>query len=116
MRVTEVHTTMRYSSEAKGAWRSIEVGATATLTSSDETLESSMMELYNRLASQLRVLWYKGNGSSKDAEGIDTQPVQTLAQPDHWCSEHDVQYKLHEKGGSTWYSHRQGTAWCNEPR
>jgi hypothetical protein len=52
MRVTEVGATVRYSAEAKGAWRSIEVSATATLSSIDETLESAQQELYNRLASQ----------------------------------------------------------------
>src|ERR671919_207642 len=38
MRVTEVSTVVRYSAEAKGAWRTIEVAATATLTNSNETL------------------------------------------------------------------------------
>jgi hypothetical protein len=41
MRVTEVSAVVRYSAEAKGAWRSLEVGATASLTNSDETLESA---------------------------------------------------------------------------
>jgi hypothetical protein len=114
MQVTEVRTVVRYSAEAKGAWRSIEVGATATLTASDETLESAQAELYNRLASQLKTLWYKGNG--RDVEGIDVQPVPMLAQREYWCSEHGVEYKLHEKNGSSWYSHRKGATGCNEPK
>src|SRR5919106_4817941 len=49
MKVTTVTATLRYSAEAKGAWRSIEVGAEATLTNSDESWETAQQELYNRL-------------------------------------------------------------------
>ena len=68
MRVTEVTTTIRYSAEGKGAWRSIEVGATAILTAPGETLEVAQQELYARLSRQLKTLWANGSGTaSQDA-------------------------------------------------
>jgi hypothetical protein len=39
MKVTTVSAAVRLSQEAKGGWRTIELGAEATLTNSDETLE-----------------------------------------------------------------------------
>jgi hypothetical protein len=131
MQVTEVNAMVRYSAEAKGAWRSIEVGATATLTDPDESLESAQQELYNRLASQLKTLWYKGNG--RDGEVIDASPgsqapargplvapdqhdgpAQGRGAPDHWCSEHGVEFKQFSKNGNSWFSHKtaEGT-WHN---
>lgn len=40
MRVTKVTAILRYGAEAKGAWRSIELGAEASLTSSAEDWET----------------------------------------------------------------------------
>ena len=121
MRVTEVTTTIRYSAEGKGAWRSIEVGATATLTASDETLETAQQELYARLSRQLKTLWANGSGTaSQDAPEGHQMPVEPSGAPpppagrEHWCAEHGVEYKRYEKNGSTWYSHRQGNDWHNE--
>jgi hypothetical protein len=112
MKVTEVSTVVRYSAEAKGAWRSIEVGATASLTNSDETLESAQDELYQRLRQQLRVLWT--NGSSK-AETQEQVPSETPAsQNNHYCQEHQKEFRRYEKDGNAWYSHRQGGGWHNE--
>ena len=106
MRVTTVTATLRYSAEAKGAWRSLEVGAEAALTNSDESWETAQQELYQRLGQQLKTLWANGNGKA------ETPPAQ-----EHWCSEHGVEFKKRNgKDGSTWYSHRQGSAWCNELR
>jgi hypothetical protein len=76
MRVTEISTVVRYSAEAKGAWRSIEVGATATLTASDETLETAQQELYARLSRQLKTLWPNGRSTaSPDAPEGPQVPV-----------------------------------------
>src|SRR5919106_769133 len=80
MKVTTVTATLRYSAEAKGAWRSIEVGAEATLTNSDETWETAQAELYHRLGQQLKTLWANGNGKA------ETPPAQ-----ENWCSEHGVE-------------------------
>jgi hypothetical protein len=112
MKVTEVSAVVRYSAEAKGAWRSVEVGATATLTSSDETLESAQGELYQRLRQQLKTLWANGKAEAYVSTQVEPPPPAKT----HWCSEHDQEFKRHEKDGNVWYSHRQGSGWCNEAK
>ena len=67
MRVTIVKATLRYASEARGAWRSIEVGAEAALTNSEEDWRAAQIELYHGLAQQLKALWH--NGTSKEPPG-----------------------------------------------
>ncbi len=47
MRVTTVTATLRYSAEAKGAWRSIEVGAEGSLTSSTEDWQTETLSKTN---------------------------------------------------------------------
>jgi hypothetical protein len=107
MKVTTITATLRYSAEAKGAWRSIEVGAEATLTNSDESWESAQAELYHRLGQQLKTLW--GNGSRSNSEASQA-PMST-----HYCHEHQTELKRYEKGGKVWYSHKASDGkWCRE--
>jgi hypothetical protein len=112
MRVTTVTATLRYSAEAKGAWRSIEVGAEATLTSGDESWETAQTELYQKLGQQLKTLWVNGNG--KVAQ--EPPPPETSApKPDHWCEEHQIEYQRFSKDGKVWYSHKAPDGeWCRE--
>ena len=113
MRVTEVSTVVRYSAEAKGAWRSIEVGATATLTANDETLEAAQQELYHRLSRQLKTLW--ANGSSKADTQEPTTPETPAPKADHYCQEHQTEYQRFSKDGKVWYSHKAPDGkWCRE--
>ena len=35
---------------------------------------------------------------------------------DHQCQLHNVAFDKHEKDGKTWYSHKNGNEWCNEPK
>ena len=143
MRVTEVTTTIRYSAEGKGAWRSIEVGATASLTAPGETLEVAQQELYARLSRQLKTLWANGSGTaSQDApEGYQVSvpasnphnspgggllsPALSVVegaakdQPAHFCSEHSQEFKKRTGQYGEFWSHQiKGTRnqWCNEKR
>jgi hypothetical protein len=113
MRVTTVTATLRYSAEAKGAWRSIEVGAEATLTHSDESWETAQAELYHRLGQQLKTLWSNGGGKAETQEPpqAETPPVK-----EHWCSEHCVEFKKRTGRYGEFWSHQiTGThQWCNE--
>jgi hypothetical protein len=107
MKVTTVTATLRYSAEAKGAWRSIEVGAEATLTASDETWEQAQAELYHRLGRQLKTLW--NNGNKADQQETPGTPRE------HWCSEHDVEFKPKKGKYGAFYSHiAPDGSWCNE--
>ena len=111
MRINEVQAQVRYSSEVRGSWVTIELGSTASLTSSEETLESVSDELYKRLTKQLKVLWASGHPKDNGQEGhqIAAQPAQP-----RYCQEHQKEFKRHEKEGNAWYSHRQGSGWHNE--
>src|ERR671919_109468 len=95
MKVTTVTATLRYSAEAQGAWRSIEVGAEATLTNSDESWETAQAELYHKLGQQLKVLWNSGNGRAETQE--QAQPEAPASKPDHYCQEHQQEFRRHEK-------------------
>ena len=39
----------------------------------------------------------------------------TPAEPEHpagWCTVHDTQMQMHEKNGTSWYSHQVDEGWC----
>ena len=104
MRVTEVQALVKYSSEIKGSWVAIELGSTASLTDSNETLESVSDELYQRLTKQLKLLWANnkaGGGENKR----DTQAEAQSPNP-NWCAEHHTEFKQFNKNGNSWFSHK----------
>ena len=108
MRVTKVTAVLRYSAEAKGAWRSIEVGAEGSLTSSNEDWETAQADLYHQLGQQLNRLW--ANGTAK----VDP-PAEAPPERSHWCTEHQEEFKAKTGPHGEFYSHRiQGGGWCNE--
>jgi hypothetical protein len=116
MKVTTVTATLRYSAEAKGAWRSIEVGAEATLTNSDESWEQAQAELYQRLGKQLKVLWNNGTAKTETQEQPSNGPDSPATPRQHFCVEHNQEYKkrVNKQTGEPFYSHRQGGGWHNE--
>jgi hypothetical protein len=119
MKVTEVTVVAKYSLDTGHGWKAIEVGAIATLTNSDETLETAQQELYARLSHQLKVLWTNGSGKPalSEAKGL----TQEQATPkEHWCSEHNQEWKLRNGPHGGFRSHQitgsRPTQWCNQPR
>jgi hypothetical protein len=114
MRVTEVTVVAKYSLDTGHGWKAIEVGATATLTAEDETLETAQQELYNRLSHQLKVLWANGHGNGKPAQE-QSQPETPEPPKEHWCSTHQTEYQRFSKDGKVWYSHKAPDGWCKEP-
>jgi hypothetical protein len=101
MRVTEVTVVAKYSLDTGHGWKAIEVGATATLTNSDETLESVSAELYQRLTKQLKVLW------ANKANGEETKTETETGSPNpNWCAEHHTEFKQFSKNGNSWFSHK----------
>lgn len=93
MRVTMVKATLRYSAETKGAWRSIELGAEAALTNSEEDWRAAQTDLYHRLTQQLKTLW--NNGASKERQG-QPEPAPP-AQVEKLCGE---EHQTDEKKGT----------------
>jgi hypothetical protein len=101
MQVTEVQALVKYSTEIKGSWVAIELGSTASLTTSDETLESVSAELYQRLTKQLKVLW------ANKASGEETKTETETGSPNpNWCAEHHTEFKQFNKNGNSWFSHK----------
>ena len=66
MEVDRVKATLRYSAEAKGAWRSLEIGAEATVAP-DEDWHTAQASLYHQLGQQLQALW--DNRRAEEAPG-----------------------------------------------
>ena len=126
MQITTVSANIRYSQDTgKGAWKVIELGAEGSVEAK-ESWQQAQTYLYGQLGRQLRVLWANGssNGPSTapNAHGGAEKAVQPRAEPEptqstrkHWCEEHQAEFRRREKDGVTWYSHRQGKDWCNEP-
>jgi hypothetical protein len=123
MNVHIVSANIRYSAEAKGAWRTIELGAEAAVAP-NEDWHIAQEQLYHRLGQQMKSLWNNGSGSGKALSGSEshvqpTPPTSSLfftQLPEHCCPTHQTSFKRYEKNGQTWYSHRQGNDWCKENR
>ena len=106
MKVEKVSANIRYSQDTgRGAWKVVELGAEASI-GEREHWRQAQSELYYQLGDQLRTLWSRTTGA--DTNG--TQPNRQ-----HWCEDHQQEFKRRAKAGTVWYSHRQGSAWCNEP-
>jgi hypothetical protein len=66
VRVTKVQVSLRYSKELPaGAWKSVELGAEATLTEG-ETREGATAALYDSLVEDMKRMWNNRNPPSAD--------------------------------------------------
>jgi hypothetical protein len=116
MEVDRVKATLRYSAEAKGAWRSVEIGAEATITP-DEDWHTAQASLYHQLGQQLQELWDNRRADEapeKPAEAPGKRDLPTM--PDHYCQQHQVEYQRYEKDGKVLWAHKAPDGkWCREP-
>jgi hypothetical protein len=87
MKVERVTATIRYSKEENGAWKSLELGAEASIAPADDWQISQAL-LYVELAGQLKSLWaandhkpqeHAQNGSEKPTEGVTWEELKGLA-------------------------------------
>ena len=115
MRVTTIKAMLRYSQDTgKGSWKSLEAGAEAELAP-NEDWQAAQQELYRQLGEQMRVLW--ANGKGQNSPESHTPPVSTPStpqHPEHWCAEHNTEFRKYSRDGRAWYSHRTGDRWCKE--
>ena len=124
MEVNKIAAHIRFSKDIGGSWKSVELSAEASV-SDREHWKQSQSELYFQLTDQLRQLWHNGNGAVLNGNSgteihveppVEPEPVSGSREPlEHWCEEHRVDFKRRTKNGTVWYSHRQGSGWCNEP-
>ena len=114
MKVERVTATIKYSQDTgKGAWKAIEIGAEATVNTK-EHWPQAQAQLYAELSQQLKTLWANGhNGAEKAVEvTIEAEPSES---PEHYCREHQTEYKRYARGDSVWWSHKKADGkWCRE--
>jgi hypothetical protein len=115
MEVDRVKATLRYSAEARGAWRSLEIGAEATIAP-DEDWHTAQASLYQQLGQQLRALW-----DNRRADEAPEKPAQAPGKPDfptmpeHYCQQHQAEYQRYEKDGKVLWAHKAPNGeWCRE--
>ena len=104
MKITTVSASVRYSKPlGDGSYKTVELGAEATLTAEDIWIEAQA-SLYQELAHQLKSLW-----TSNSSGSADVQPA-----PGHFCQEHGMAFQRYEKGSQVWFAHKAGSKWCKE--
>ena len=121
MEVTSVSASVRFSGAVgPSRFKTVELSAEATVQG-DEDWQDAQSELYSRLGKQVKYLWLQGQkpleGAEKAVEDIPgpdlTEPPPTV--PDHYCLEHQTEFKRYQRGADTWYSHKTvDGAWCRE--
>jgi hypothetical protein len=79
MNVTIVSANIRYSAEAKGAWRTIKLGAEADVAP-NEDWHTAQEELYHQLGQQMKALWHNGK-SQEDTPLAPEKPAQPTPAP-----------------------------------
>jgi hypothetical protein len=128
MNVTTISATIRYSAEAKGAWRTIELGAEATLDPGEDW-QTAQQKMYSQLGEQFKTIWSKGASKAcpelgrrvqqaepdswEELGGNHREPLKPV--PSHYCQQHQAEFKRYEKNGRSWYSHKApDSTWCKE--
>ena len=103
MKITTISAHVRYSKPmGDGSYKTVELGAEATLTAQDKWTEAQA-SLYQELGHQLKALWTAKNGGSANGNTSD-----------HYCQEHGTAFQRYEKEGRIWYAHKHGEKWCKE--
>ena len=105
MKVTTISASVRYSRAINtGEYKTIELCAEAALDP-NEIWTEAQASLYAELGQQLKALWtVKANGQAANGGG----------QSEHYCQEHQAEFKRYEKEGRVWYAHKAGQKWCKE--
>ncbi len=112
MKITTISASVRYSKAIKtGEYKTIELCAEAALDP-NETWTEAQASLYTELGQQLRTLWTaKANGKEQASQGSAKAEDTTT---EHYCQEHQTEFKRYEKEGRVWYAHKAGQKWCRE--
>ena len=113
MNVTTISATVRYSKPLPDeAWKAVELSAEASLDPNETWIEAQA-SLYQDLGRQLKALW-TSNGNGQAVNGTAKAEATTTEQSNHYCQEHQTEFKRYEKDGRTWYAHKAGQKWCRE--
>jgi hypothetical protein len=113
MQVNKVTATVKYTQDSgKGAWKSVEIGAEATV-GPNESWRVAQANLYRDLGHQLKVLWAQNGGGHAQSPQEGHRPVlsvaggtETQSPTPNWCAEHHTEFKQFSKNGNSWFSHK----------
>src|ERR687892_431856 len=98
MKITNVAVNVRYAQEIEGAWKTVEVGAEATVAEGEQwTL--CQQGLFAQLSTQLREVWAMGkNGHEKPVEEASWEEIKAMPSPrEHYCPVHKTEFRRFEK-------------------
>lgn len=124
MKVGRVCGTIKYSLDTgHGAWKAVEIGAEASV-GDREGWSQALAHLYGDLGQQLKTLWANGRNEKGQESTVSpneslTGQTATLTTPaaphEHYCQDHQVEFKRYSRGNQVWYAHRLPDGkWCRE--
>jgi hypothetical protein len=125
VKVTTVSASIKFSKDTGSGWKTLELGAEASLDSEDDWF-LAQQGLYASLTAQLKSLWSKNGIVMEHAPddpktAIEPGSWEELEQAplpkDHLCAQHQTEFKKYEKDGWHWYSHPvkgESGSWCRE--
>jgi hypothetical protein len=118
MKVTTVSAHIRLSRDVGSQWKTVELSAEATVDP-NEDWALAQQGLYTMLTAQLRHLWsLNGHNGAESHVEATWDEIKAMPSPkDHWCPEHQTEFKRYEKDSRHWYSHSiPGGGWCKEQK
>ena len=114
MKITTISASVRFSKAIQpGCYKTIELSAEGTLNP-NENWHEAQATLYTDLGEQLKALWTTRNDQSAPTEQHNDPEGAVDTTLEHFCLEHSVEFRRHEKNSNVWYSHKNGNSWCNE--
>ncbi len=120
MKVERVTATIKYSQDTgHGAWKAVEVGAEASVDESERWAEA-LAHLYSGLGQQLKALWASkkvqvATENPGDISGPPATRTTPATPPEHYCQNHQVEFKRYSRWNQIWFAHRLPDGkWCRE--
>ncbi len=116
MKVDRISASVRKSMEIPngGGWRTVELGAEASLAPDDDWEECHGMlfvALSEEMAEKLPTP-KKATVTAPDDPFDELEPAEA-PKGEEWCQAHNVKMTQKENATGAWYSHKVGNDWCN---
>jgi len=115
LKVDRVTAQVRVSQDTgHGAWKSIEIGAEATVDE-EERWSEALAHLYADLGRELKTLWSYGNGHKAQESSQDSPPSTVAAPQSVERSNGQTELKQYTRANNVWWSHKTAAGkWIRE--